>query len=259
MTYGFTRPTEPSNQAQRQALLNDSSATELLDVFADQHAAPDYSQSLAELKADLHTAQSENAVLTRPLDTPAIEDADLGTRLNVAKNQVTVLEADAKHSANHVVSQRKVIALSEGMLAKAVEIEKSKVDSALAQARLHNQQVQDRIAEIKTLHQTIADKDAACVTLQDVAAKHFEQLQTSARLLNSTNDPALRHAQAVMKNQRAVILRQKRIIQHQGFLRLDDPHMTAAAGAGLDVHGLNPADLKLNAWLCHLLEFVSLR
>ncbi|KAF1781069.1 hypothetical protein GQ600_21519 [Phytophthora cactorum] len=202
MAYGFTRPTEPSNSAQRQALLNASSATELLDVFAGQYAAP------------TTLTQSENAALTRPLDTPAIENADLGTRLNVAENQVTVLEADAKHSANHVVSLRKVIALSEGMLAKAVEIEKSK---------------------IKTLHQTIADKDAAYVTLQDDAAKHFEQLQTSARLLNSTNDPALRYAQAVVKDQRAVILRQKCIIQHQGFLPLHDPHMAAAAGAGLDL------------------------
>ncbi|KAG3061279.1 hypothetical protein PI125_g24737 [Phytophthora idaei] len=145
------------------------------------------------------------------------------------------------------------------MLAKAVEIEKSKVDSALAQAWLHNQQVQDRIAEIETLHQTVADKDAAYVTLQDDAAKYFEQMQTSARWLNSTNDPALRYTQAVVKDQRAVILRQKCIIQHQGFLPLHNPHMAAAAGAGLDVHGLNPADLKLNARLCHHLEFVSLR
>ncbi|KAG6952511.1 hypothetical protein JG688_00013249 [Phytophthora aleatoria] len=30
--------------------------------------------------------------------------------------------------------------------------------------------------------------------------------------------------------------------------------MAAAAGAGLDVPGLNPADLKLNAQLCRLLE-----
>ncbi|KAG3235704.1 hypothetical protein PI124_g19269 [Phytophthora idaei] len=253
MAYGFTRPTEPSNPAQRRALLNASSAAELLDVLTGQYAAHDYSQSLAELRAHLITAQSENAALTRRLDTLAIENADLGTRLKIAENQVTVLEANAKHSANHVASLRKVIALSEAKLAKALEIEKSKVDSTLAQARLHHQQVQDCIAEIKTLHQTILDKDAAYVTLQGVAAKHFEQLQESARLLNSTGDPALRHAQTVVKDQRAVILRQKRIIQRQGCLSLHDPHMAAAAGAGLDVPGLNPADLKLNARLCRLL------
>ncbi|KAG3129150.1 hypothetical protein PI126_g21092 [Phytophthora idaei] len=43
MAYGFTRPTESSNPTQRQALLNASSATELLDVLAGQYAAPDYS------------------------------------------------------------------------------------------------------------------------------------------------------------------------------------------------------------------------
>ncbi|KAF1785340.1 hypothetical protein GQ600_9196 [Phytophthora cactorum] len=187
MAYGFTCPTKPSNPAQRQALSNANSATELLDV------------------------------------------------LTVAEGQVAVLEANAKHSANHVASLRKVIALSEAKLAKAVEIEKSKIDSALAQARLHHQRVQDRTAEIKTLHQTIADKDAAYVTLQGVAAKHFEQLQEAARLLNSTSDPALRHAQAVVKDPRAVILRQKCIIQRQGYLPLHGPHMAAAAGAGLDV------------------------
>ncbi|KAG3013006.1 hypothetical protein PC120_g13526 [Phytophthora cactorum] len=64
---------------------------------------------------------------------------------------------------------------------------------------------------------------------------------------------ALRHAQAVVKDQRAVILRQKRIIRRQGFLPLHDPHM-AAAGAGLDVAGINHADLKLDPWLCRLLE-----
>ncbi|KAG2908941.1 hypothetical protein PC115_g13452 [Phytophthora cactorum] len=125
MAYGFTRPTESSNPAQRHALLNASSATELLNVLAGQYAAPDYSQSLAELKADLHTAQSDNAALTRRLDTLAIQNAE---------NQVTVLKADAKHSANPVASLRNVIAFSKVRLAKTVEIEKSKVDSALAQA-----------------------------------------------------------------------------------------------------------------------------
>ncbi|KAG3134065.1 hypothetical protein PI126_g18872 [Phytophthora idaei] len=82
-----------------------------------------------------------------------------------------------------MASLRKVIALSEAQIAEAVDIERSKVDSALAQARLHLQQVQDCIAEIKTLHQTIADKDVAYVTLQGVAAKHFEQLQESKRII----------------------------------------------------------------------------
>ncbi|KAG3092221.1 hypothetical protein PI124_g12243 [Phytophthora idaei] len=88
----------------------------------------------------------------------------------------------------------KAIALTETKLAKAVEIEKSKVDPALAQAQLHTQQVQDSIAEMKTLHQTIADKDAAYVILQGVAAKHFEQLQEPARSLKSAGDPPLRYA-----------------------------------------------------------------
>ncbi|KAG2802318.1 hypothetical protein PC119_g25245 [Phytophthora cactorum] len=215
MAYGFTRPIEPSTPAQWQALLNASSATKLLDMLA---------------------AQSENAALTRRLDSLTIKNADFRTRLKVDEN----LEADAKHSANLVASLRKVIALSEAQLAEAVDIERSKVDSALAQAQLHLQQVQDRIAEIKSLHQTIADKDAAYVTLQGVAAKHFEQLQESVRLLNSTGDPALRHAQAVVKDQRDVILQQKRIIQRQGFLPLHDPHMAAVAGAGLDVLVLQP-------------------
>ncbi|KAG4225013.1 hypothetical protein PC116_g26544 [Phytophthora cactorum] len=118
MAYGLTRPNKPSNPTQRQALLNASSATELLVVLPGPYTAPDYSQSLAELKADLYTAQSENASLTRWLDTLAIENADLGTRMKVAEKQVADLEADAKHSANHVASLCKVIALSETKLAK---------------------------------------------------------------------------------------------------------------------------------------------
>ncbi|KAE8893720.1 hypothetical protein PF003_g22065 [Phytophthora fragariae] len=34
---------------------------------------------------------------------------------------------------------------------------------------------------------------------------------------------------------------------------MHDPHMAAAAGAGLDVRGLSPADLQLNARLCRAL------
>ncbi|ETK94516.1 hypothetical protein L915_02453, partial [Phytophthora nicotianae] len=59
------------------------------------------------------------------------------------------------------------------------------------------QQVDERDAEIKTLQKTIADKDAKFVTLQGITAKHFEQLQESVRLFNSTGDLALRHAQAM--------------------------------------------------------------
>ncbi|KAG3189085.1 hypothetical protein C6341_g2414 [Phytophthora cactorum] len=50
-----------------------ASATKLLDVLAGQYATPNYSQSLTELKADLHTVQSENHGLTSRLDTLAIE------------------------------------------------------------------------------------------------------------------------------------------------------------------------------------------
>ncbi|KAG2771486.1 hypothetical protein PC116_g14362 [Phytophthora cactorum] len=57
MAYGFTRPIEPSTPAQWQALLNASSATKLLDMLAGQYAGPDYSQSLAELKADPQPSQ----------------------------------------------------------------------------------------------------------------------------------------------------------------------------------------------------------
>ncbi|KAG3067904.1 hypothetical protein PI124_g21731 [Phytophthora idaei] len=206
------------------------------------------------MEADLHTAKSENTALTRRLDTLTTENADLATRLKVAEKQVAVLKADAKHSANHVGFLRKVIALSEANFAKAVEIEKGKVTSALAQAKFHNQQVLDCDADIKRLHKPVADKRAAYVTLQGVTAKHGEQLKESARLPNSTGDLVIRHAQAVVKDQRAINLRQKRIFQHQGCLPMRSPHMAAAAGDGLDVPGLNLADLKLNARLCRLLE-----
>ncbi|POM57793.1 Hypothetical protein PHPALM_37648 [Phytophthora palmivora] len=52
---------------------------------------------------------------------------------------------------------------------------------------------------------------------------------------------------------RETILRQKRVISRQGFVPMHDPHMAAAAGAGLDVPGMDPASLKLNARLCLLL------
>ncbi|POM70936.1 LOW QUALITY PROTEIN: Hypothetical protein PHPALM_12565 [Phytophthora palmivora] len=52
---------------------------------------------------------------------------------------------------------------------------------------------------------------------------------------------------------RETILRQKRVISRHGFVPMHDLHMATAAGAGLDVLGLDPASLKLTARLCRLL------
>ncbi|ETK72380.1 hypothetical protein L915_20518, partial [Phytophthora nicotianae] len=115
------------------------------------------------------------------------------------------------------------VALSETQQSKIAETEKSKVAAVFAQADLHQQQVLARNAEIKALRQTFTDKDTAYSTLQGAAAKHFEQQQKSARLLNSTNDQSLRHTLSTIENQRAVITRQKRVIARQGYISMHGP------------------------------------
>ncbi|KAI9998265.1 hypothetical protein PInf_002631 [Phytophthora infestans] len=279
MAYGFTRSVEPSDlycdvnetrpreywdyetlnvawgkAVQRRAILHAASAGELLDILKGNYAALDYPKIIGDRQADNQAAQEENRALTRRLDSLALSSVDLSTQLSSAQQQVSRLEAAATQSANLLASLRKAVALSEAKLARAIAAEQSKVDAALGQAQLHHQQVLDLDAEIDVLLRSIFERDAAFITLQGIAYKHFEQLQESVRLYSSTGTQPLRHAQSVIAEQRAVILRQKRLIRRNGIIPMHDPHMAAAAGGNLQVPGLDPSDLLLIPRLCRVLE-----
>ncbi|KAF4029245.1 hypothetical protein GN244_ATG19049 [Phytophthora infestans] len=224
------------------------------DILKGNYAALDYSQIIGDLRADNQAVQEENRALTRRLDTLALSNVDLSTQLSSARQQVSRLEAATTQSANLLASLRKAVALSKAKLARAMEAEQGKVKAALSQAQLHHQQVLDRDAEIAVLLRSISERDAAFVTLQGIAFKHSERLQQSVQLYSSTGTQPLRHAQLVIAEQRAVILRQERLIPRNGVIPMHDPHMAAAAGAGLEVPGLDPSDLRLNARLCRVLD-----
>ncbi|ETL25839.1 hypothetical protein L916_20377, partial [Phytophthora nicotianae] len=173
-------------------------AYDLLSTLVEQSIAFDPSAVIAELKVDLRDARTQYDALQRRLDALA-------------------------NSAELIALLRKAVALSETQQSKIAETEKSKVAAVFAQADLHQQQVLARNAEIKALRQTFTDKDTAYSILQGVAAKHFEQQQKSARLLNSTNDQSLRHTLPTIENQRAVIVRQKQVIARQGYISMHGP------------------------------------
>ncbi|POM74940.1 Hypothetical protein PHPALM_8018 [Phytophthora palmivora] len=113
--------------------------------------------------------------------------------------------------------------------------------------------IKSRDEDITALSRSIIERDEAYKILQGVSAKHFQQLQEIVLSLDDDGSHKLRHGKKTIDEMRETILRQKRVISRQGFVPMHDPHMAAAAGAGLDVPGMDPASLKLNARLCRLL------
>ncbi|KAG6591088.1 uncharacterized protein IUM83_11295 [Phytophthora cinnamomi] len=248
-----TRPPPAIDPSERRALLSASSLAEIADALQDQQPMPSSSNDVAALRVELSTAESVNTNLSRRLDSLAVENAELWDKLDVAERERALWEREAKKLSPFMTSLRKSLAATEASLKTAREVQSKKVAAAFAHAEAFRAQVRERDAEIARLVNAISARDAEYAALQGVAAKHFEQLTESARLLSSGDSQPLRHAQATIADQRRVILNQKSIIARQGFLPMHDPHMAAAAGAGLDVPGLNPAELQLNARLCRVL------
>ncbi|KAG6622016.1 uncharacterized protein IUM83_07433 [Phytophthora cinnamomi] len=248
-----TRPPPAIDPSGRRALLSASSLAEVTDVLQGQQPTPSSSNDVAALRVELSTAESVNTHLSRRLDSLAVENAKLRDKMEVAERERALWEREAKKLAPFMTSLRKSLAAREAFLTTAREDQSKKVAAGFAHAEAFRAQVRERDAAIARLVNAISARDAEYAALQRVAAKHFEQLTESARLLSSRDSQPLRHAQATIADQRRVILNQERVIARQGFLPMHDPHMVAAAGAGLDVPRLNPADLQLNARLCRVL------
>ncbi|KAE9354695.1 hypothetical protein PR003_g3230 [Phytophthora rubi] len=189
----------------------------------------------------------------RQLDSLASENAELQEKVKEAELERSLWEREAKKASPFLTSVRKALAKSEAALKLAQEKQVQKVKSAFKHSADHALQIKRQEEEVVTLTKALADRDHAYAELHAVSTKHFEQLQESTSLLLDGGSQPLRHAKSVIDSQRQVILRQKRVIARQGSIPMHDPHMTAAAGAGLDVPGLSPADLQLNARLCRAL------
>ncbi|EGZ13522.1 hypothetical protein PHYSODRAFT_335275 [Phytophthora sojae] len=209
---------------------------------ADRERQPSSQASdVAALRVELESARTINADLTRRLDSQAAVMADLEERLKTVEEERDRWKAESKKSSPLLTSFRKAMAESEASLKSARKSQDDKVKSALAHAKDLGRQLRERDSEIERLTQLLSARDAEYAVLQGISTKHFEQLQP------------LRDAKATIKHQREVILRQTRVLSRMGLLPMHDPHMAAAAAAGLDVPGLSPADLQLNARLCRIL------
>ncbi|KAE9170496.1 hypothetical protein PF004_g27859 [Phytophthora fragariae] len=196
----------------------------------------------------LQTLQGNQA---RRLDSLATENAQ--EKVKEANLERSLWEREAKKASPFLTSLRKALAKSEAALKLVQERQDRKIKSAFKHSADYVQKVKKLEEEVVTLTQALADRDHAYAELHAVSSKPFEQLQESTSLLLTGDSQPLRHAKAVIDSQRQVILRQKRVIAREGKIPMHDPHMAAAAGAGLDVPGLNLADLQLNARLCRTL------
>ncbi|GMF53829.1 unnamed protein product [Phytophthora fragariaefolia] len=253
VAFALTRPAVPSDRAQRDAVLSAASIHELGDALRHRFAGPDSSAVIADMRSELQVAQQINSAMTRRLDTQSAELADLRSQLNIMTLECDRLLDLSKQSTAFTASLRKSVAELEAQAAVARSQADAQVAAAFRHADGFKRQVQDRDQEIAALRVSVADRGRAYADLQGVASKHFAQRQESVRLPVDGSQP-LRHAESVIAHQRAVIVRQRKlVIARQGSVPMHDPHMVAAAAGGLDAPGLSLCDLQLNARLCRIL------
>ncbi|EGZ29723.1 hypothetical protein PHYSODRAFT_323209 [Phytophthora sojae] len=190
--------------------------------------ATSVSELVCFVRVELKSAKTINADLTRRLDSLVAAKADLEERFKPAEEERDRWKAESQKSSPLLTSFQKALAESEASLKSARDSQDATVQSAFARAQVLSKEIKERNSEIESLTQLLSARDAE---------------------VGST----IRNAKAVIKHQREVILRQKRIISRNGVLPMHDPHMAVAAAAGLGVPGMNPADLQLNARLCRFL------
>ncbi|POM72314.1 LOW QUALITY PROTEIN: Hypothetical protein PHPALM_10988, partial [Phytophthora palmivora] len=237
IAFAVTQPPEPSDSAQRHAILH---ADALVDILRGQYQPPNSSAELAQLRVDLHSAEVSNASLQKRLGSSLDQVAQLKLQLETSERECHLWKREALTASGAELKQARA--------AQTAEV--TATQSALRAAEL---MIKSRDEDITALSKSIVERDEAYRILQGVSAKHFQQLHEIILSLDDDGSLKLRHAKKTIDEMRETILRQKRVIRRQGFVPMHDPHMAAAAGAGLDVPGMDPASLKLNARLCRML------
>ncbi|KAE8989253.1 hypothetical protein PF005_g20007 [Phytophthora fragariae] len=270
LSFAFTQPVPPVDRFQRRALLDAQSVTELTHVLRGQYSPLGSAQVIADLRQELGILQTLQGDQARRLDSLATENTELQEKVKEANLERSLWEREAKKASPFLTSLRKALAKSEAALKLVQEKQDRKIESVFKHSADYAQKVKKLEEKVVTLTKALADRDHAYAELHAVSSKHFEQLQESTSLLLTGDSQPLRHAKTVIDSQRQVILRQKRVITREEKIPMHDPHMAAAAGAGLDVPmhdshmaaaagagldvpGLSPADLQLNARLCRTL------
>ncbi|POM57354.1 Hypothetical protein PHPALM_38142, partial [Phytophthora palmivora] len=179
--------------------------------------------------------------------------AQLKLQLETSERECHLWKREVDKSVGLVTYLRKALTASGAELKQARAAQTAEVTATQSALRAAELMVKSRDKDITALSRSIVERDEAYKILQGVSAKHFQQLQEIVLSLDDDGSHKLRHAKKTIDEMRETILRQKRVISRQGFVPMHDPHMAAAAGAGLDVPGMDPASLKLNARLCRLL------
>ncbi|POM59501.1 hypothetical protein PHPALM_31763 [Phytophthora palmivora] len=228
VAFALTQPPEPSNSTQRQAILHAESASALVDILRGQYQPPNLSAELAQLRVDLHSAETSNASFQK--------------RLGSALNQVAHLKLFSCSSRlpseiGLITSLRKALTASGAELKQARTAQSAEVTATRSALHAAELMVKGRDDDITALSRSIVERD---------------ELQQIVLSLDDDGSHKLRHAKKTIDEMRETILHQKRVISRQGFVPMHDPHMAAAAGAGLDVPGLDqlPSSLTLDFAVC---------
>ncbi|POM62386.1 hypothetical protein PHPALM_28467 [Phytophthora palmivora] len=238
----------------RQAILHAESASALVDILRGQYQPPNPSAELAQLRVDQHSPEASNASYQKRLGSALDQVAQLKLQLETSERECHLWKREVDKSVGLITSLRKTLTAS-GAERKQARTAQSAEVTVTRSAPLHEAElmVKGRDEEIAALSKSIVERGEAYKILQGVSAKHFQQLQEIVLSPDDDGSHKLRHAKKTIDEMRETILRQKRVMSRQGFVPMHDPHMAAAAGAGLDVSGLDPASLKFNDRLCRLL------
>ncbi|POM81151.1 Hypothetical protein PHPALM_920 [Phytophthora palmivora] len=249
----LTQPPEPSNSTQRQAILHAESAGALVDILRGQYQPPNSSSELAQLSVDLHSAEASNPSFQKRLGSSLDQVAQLKLHLETSERECHLWKREVNKSVGLVTSLRKALTAFGAELKQARAAQTAEVTATQSALHAAELMIKSRGEAITALSRSIVERDEAYKIIQGVSAKHFQQLQEIVLSLDDDGSHKLHHAKKTIDEMRETILRQKRVISRQGFVPMHDPHMAVAAGAGLDVPGMDPASLKLNARLCRLL------
>uniref|UniRef100_H3GYQ5 Uncharacterized protein n=1 Tax=Phytophthora ramorum TaxID=164328 RepID=H3GYQ5_PHYRM len=244
----------PDDASLRQSILGANTLADiLLAVRQDVAPLPDTASEVADLRIKLAKSERVAAARLKRMETAIAESANTQHRLDTATHETAKWRAASLRTTELVESFNKTILQLKAQAKVDLQLESERTQAAERTIQGLNAELAARERTIDQLGRQLVEANAAQTVLRGVATKYFRDAQEAAVLACSGGDYALANAKRTISRQAEVILSQKAVIRHNGRYPVHDPHLAVAALVGVDVPGLDPRDLHLNARLCRIL------
>uniref|UniRef100_H3H484 Uncharacterized protein n=1 Tax=Phytophthora ramorum TaxID=164328 RepID=H3H484_PHYRM len=238
----------PDDASLRQSILGANSLADiLLAVRQDVAPLPDTAGEVADLRTKLAKSERVAAARLKRMESAIAESANTQHRLDTATHETAKWRAASLRTTELVESFNKTILQLKAQAKADLQLESERTQAAERTIQGLNAELAARERTIDQLGRQLVEANAAQTVLRGVATKYFRDAQEAAVLACSGGDYALANAKRTISRQAEVILSQKAVIRTQR------PLSAVAALVGVDVPGLDPRDLHLNARLCRIL------